>query len=124
MNDNSPVFQTPSQSGKVYVLEVQEASNAFFTSGEAYFWSLEENNVAVSPLFNSSAGASQWLKFMMANDMIDHRIFQYGIECLCFIDGEYIWYDDARQIPDVDNIFSDYDDAINYKLLGWRKRHG
>ena len=103
---------------KVYVLESVQATSPFFETGDAYFWSIEDNGLAVSPLFASTDGASMWLRFMIANEMIDHRVFQFGLDCLCYIDGTYIWWSDAKQELDVENVYWDYDTAVNTKLLG------
>jgi hypothetical protein len=103
---------------KTYVLECIQATSPYFESGEAFFWSVEDNGLAVSPLFASSDGASMWLRYMIANDMIDHRVFQYGLDCLCFIDGSYIWWSDVKQELDIDNVYWEYDVAVNTKLLG------
>jgi hypothetical protein len=103
---------------KTYVLESIPATSKFFESGEAFFWSIEDNGVAVSPLFASSDGATMWLRYMIANEMIDHRVFQFGLDCLCFIDGSYIWWSDTKQELDTDDIYWEYDDAVNAKLLG------
>lgn len=116
-NDAQNTLHVPTNL-KVYVLESVQATSPFFETGDAYFWSIEDNGLAVSPLFASTDGASMWLKYMIANDMIDHRVFQFGLDCLCFIDGTYIWWSDAKQELDVENVYWDYDTAVNTKLFG------
>lgn len=120
-DDVRHIFNVPSSSGVTYVLEAHKAYSQFFSAGEAYFWSIKETGVAVSPLFSSPTGASTWLKFMSDNDMMEHRVFQFGLDCLCFVDGEYIWWNDERQTVDVDDIYYDYDSAVNSKLFPWMK---
>jgi hypothetical protein len=84
------------------------------TEEGAYFVEKDSNQVVISPLFVSEYGARKWLHYQFANDMLQHRVYQFGMDCLYFLEGDYFWQcdmDDGMIGP----IFDDY-----YTALKWR----
>lgn len=84
-----------------------------------YYW-VNEDSIAISPIFSSPDGARKWFEMEQANDLISCRKFQMGNECLIFIEGEYFWYDDASG-EFTSEEFSTYNEAIMWKFLNGGK---
>lgn len=91
------------------------SDNTTYSEKPVFYW-VNEDNIAISPIFSSSDGARKWFEIEQANDLISCRKFQYGNECLMLIEGEYFWYDDANGNFTSDE-FKDYNSAIKWKLL-------
>lgn len=88
------------------------------TDEGAFFIERESDGIVISPLFVSEFGAKKWLHYQIANDMLQHRMYQFGMDCLMFLEGEYFWQDDLNE-KFFGPVFNDYTKAIKWR---WKQK--
>ena len=95
---------------ETYVIEM--------TDEGAFYITKESDGLAISPLFTSEFGSRKWLQYQIVNQMLEHRVYQFGMDCLMYLEGEYFWQNDLEENL-VGPIFTDYDKAIQWR---WKQK--